>query len=78
MKSAEEIREIVKVCKENKIEITGSVFAKNSKQLRENIEYVSFINKKMDAISARIKESGDQSLMKKLSDVYAMYPTIQK
>lgn len=44
----------------------------------ENATCVSFINEKMDAISARIKESGDQSLMKKLSDVYAMYPTIQK
>lgn len=44
----------------------------------ENIEYVSFINKKMDAISARIKESGDQQCMKKLLDIYAKYPAIQK
>lgn len=44
----------------------------------ENATCVSFINEKMDAISARIKESGDQSLMKKLSDIYAMYPTIQR
>ena len=44
----------------------------------ENAACVSFINEKMDAISARIKEAGDQALMEKLSDVYAMYPTIQK
>ena len=40
-RSAEEIEKIVKVCKENKIEITGSVFTKNPKQLKENIEYIS-------------------------------------
>ena len=30
----------MKVCKENGIEVTGSVFTKNSKQLKENIEYI--------------------------------------
>ena len=44
----------------------------------ENIEYVSFLNKKMDAISERIKESGDQQCMKKLLDIYAKYPVIQR
>lgn len=44
----------------------------------KNAASVSFINEKMDAISARIRESGDQSLMKKLSDIYTKYPTIQR
>ena len=44
----------------------------------ENIEYVSFINKKMNAISERIKELGEQQCMKKLLDIYAKYPAIQK
>ena len=48
------------------------------KSVDENIEYVSFLNKKMDAISERIKESGDQQCMKKLLDIYAKYPIIQR
>lgn len=48
------------------------------KSVDENIEYVSFLNKKMDAISERIKESGDQQCMKKLLDIYAKYPVIQR
>lgn len=48
------------------------------KSVDENIEYVSFLNKKMDAISERIKESGDQQRMKKLLDIYAKYPVIQR
>ena len=39
-KSAKEIEEIIKVCKENGIEITGSIFTKSSKQLKENIEFI--------------------------------------
>ena len=30
----------MEVCKENGIEKTGSIFSKNSKQLKENIEYI--------------------------------------
>lgn len=44
----------------------------------ENIEYVSFINKKIDAISERIKESGDQQFITKLLDIYSRHPTIQR
>ena len=39
-RSATEIREIIRICQENGIEITGSIFSKNSKQLKENIEYI--------------------------------------
>ena len=39
-RSATEIREIIRICQENGIEITGSIFTKNSKQLKENIEYI--------------------------------------
>lgn len=44
----------------------------------ENATCVSFINEKMDAISARIKESGDQQFITKLLDIYSRYPTIQR
>ena len=47
------------------------------KSVDENIEYVSFLNKKMDAISERIKESGDQQCMKKLLYIYEKYPGIR-
>ena len=39
-RTAQEIEEIIKVCNENKIEITGSIFLKKSKQLKENIEFI--------------------------------------
>ena len=39
-KDVDEIKKIEQVCKENGIEITGSIFFKNSKQLKENIEYI--------------------------------------
>ena len=39
-KDVDEIKKIEQVCKENGIEITGSIFSKNSKQLKENIEYI--------------------------------------
>lgn len=44
----------------------------------ENIEYVSFINKKIDVISERIKEAGNQQFITKLLDIYSRYPTIQR
>lgn len=47
-------------------------------KLQEKFESASFLNKKMDAISERIKESGDQQCMKKLLDIYAKYPVIQR
>ena len=34
------VEKIVEVCQKNKIKITGSVFLKNPKQLKENIEYI--------------------------------------
>ena len=39
-KDVDEIKKIEQVCKENGIEITGSIFSKNSKQLKGNIEYI--------------------------------------
>jgi len=39
-KSAEEIEKIVKICKENKVKITGSIFQKSAKKLKENIDYI--------------------------------------
>ena len=39
-KDVDEIKKIEQVCKKNGIEITGSIFNKNSKQLKENIEYI--------------------------------------
>ena len=38
MKSAEEISKIVKVCKENKIEITGNVFLRSAKEIEKIVE----------------------------------------
>lgn len=40
-RTIEEIEKIVKVCKENGIELTGSIFLKSAKQLQENINYIS-------------------------------------
>ena len=39
-RTIQEIEEIIKVCNENGIEITGSIFQKSSKQLKENIEFI--------------------------------------
>ena len=38
MRSAKEIEEIIKVCKENGIEVTGSVFVKSAKEIEEIIK----------------------------------------
>lgn len=38
--SMAEIEELVEICKENGIEITGSVFLRSARQLQENIDYI--------------------------------------
>lgn len=39
-RTIDEIKEIIKVCKENNIDLTGSIFLKSAKQLQNNIDYV--------------------------------------
>ena len=39
-RTIDEIKEIIKVCKENNIKLAGSTFLKSAKQLQNNIDYV--------------------------------------